>query len=146
MTHSSPSDPTLDQLLDKLELRRDHGPNDLHELVYQLALHLKAARRGDQGTQERSQSMSDTKLRVFTNDTDTVVAVDLTDAQRVVEAQYGHTFEQEGWTLDDWGEVDERKPITIRNLNGNGWDDAATKTAAEWVVSHGRGFLCSTEW
>jgi hypothetical protein len=86
------------------------------------------------------------KFRVFTNDTDTVVALDLLDAQRVVEAHYGATFEQEGWTLDEWGEVDENKSITIRNVNGNGWDDVATKTATEWATSHGRGFLCSTEW
>jgi hypothetical protein len=89
---------------------------------------------------------SETRLRVFTNHTGTVVASNLADAQRVVEAQYGATFEQEGWTLDEWGEVDESEPITIRNLNGNGWDDVATKTAAEWAASHGRGFLCSTEW
>lgn len=44
--------------------------------------------------------MIERKLRVFTNDTDTVVASDLADAQRVVEAQHGATFEQEGWTLD----------------------------------------------
>jgi hypothetical protein len=83
-------------------------------------------------------------LRVFTNDVDTVVARDLHDAQRVVEAYYGATFEQEGWSLDEWGEVPGDKPITIRN--DRGWDDKATKTASEWSISNGRGFLCSTEW
>ena len=86
------------------------------------------------------------RLRVFTNHTDTVVAYDLPDAQLVVEKQYGATFEQEGWTLDEWDEVDDDKVITIRNLNGNGWDDVATKTAAEWAAASGRCFLCSTEW
>ncbi len=90
--------------------------------------------------------MSDAGLRVFTNRTDTVVAADLADCQVVVEMQYGATFEQEGWTLDEWNEVDSQKSITIRNVNGNGWDDVGTKTAAEWAASHGRGFLCSTEW
>lgn len=85
-------------------------------------------------------------LRVFTNDTDTVVAVDLADAQRVVEAHYASTFEQEGWSLDEWREVPADKPITIRNLHDCGWDDKATKTASEWAAENGRGFLCSTEW
>lgn len=90
-------------------------------------------------------AMSD-GLRVFTNHTDTVVAVDLADAQRVVEDHYGSTFEQEGWSIDEWGEVHGDKPIAIRNAHGQGWDDKETKTAAEWAASNGRGFLCSTEW
>lgn len=85
-------------------------------------------------------------LRVFTNHTDTVVAVDLADAQRVVEQQYGATFEQEGWTLDEWGEVPGGESITIRNVHGEGWDDVETRTAAEWAALSGRCFLCSTEW
>jgi len=90
--------------------------------------------------------MSDEKLRLFTNHTDTVVAHRLSDVPAIVAQQYGSTFEEEGWTLDEWDEVDENKSITIRNVNGNGWDDVATKTAAEWASEHGRGFLCSTEW
>lgn len=85
-------------------------------------------------------------MHVFTNHTDTVVAADLADAQRVVEQHYGATFEQEGWTLDEWGEVPSDKPITIRNVHGNGWDDVETRTAAEWAALNGRCFLCSTEW
>ncbi len=42
---------TLDEILVKLEKRRDHGPNDLHELVYQLAIvvreNLREARGAD---------------------------------------------------------------------------------------------------
>lgn len=83
------------------------------------------------------------KLRVFTNHTDTVVATDLADAQRVVEAQYGSTFEQEGWSLDDWDEVDENKSIAIRDPDDGG---TTTKTAAEWAEHSGRCFLCSTEY
>ena len=85
-------------------------------------------------------------MKVFTNDTDTVVAEDLADVQRVIEAQYGTTFEQEGWTLDEWGEVPDGEPITIRNVHDRGWDDKETKTAAEWAAENGRGLLCSTEW
>lgn len=94
------------------------------------------------------------ELRVFTNDTDTVVAADLADAQRVVEAHYGVTFEQEGWSLDEWCEVPGDKLITIRDddrviwrpVGDTGSDGRETKTAAEWAMSNGRGFLCSTEY
>lgn len=85
------------------------------------------------------------ELRVFTNGTDTVVAADLADAQRVVEAHHGVTFEQEGWSLDEWEEVPSDQLITI-------WDEGydallyTSKTAADWVASDGRGFLCSTEY
>jgi len=48
-------------------------------------------------------------LRVFTNHTDWVVARGLGDAQRVVEAHYGATFEQEGWSLDELGRGARRR-------------------------------------
>lgn len=85
-------------------------------------------------------------MKVFTNDTDTVVAEDLADVQRVVEEQYGATFEQEGWTLDEWAEVPGDEPITICNVNDRGPDDKETRTAAAWAEHNGRGLLCSTEW
>lgn len=85
-------------------------------------------------------------MKVFTNGTDTVVAEDLADVQRVIEKQYGATFEQEGWTQDDFEEVPADKPITIRNVHGWGWDDKETRTAGEWAAKEGRCFLCSTEW
>lgn len=85
------------------------------------------------------------ELRVFTNGTDTVVAIDIADVQRVVESHYGVTFEQEGWSLDEWEEVPGNEPVKIR------YDGAEAlaydiKTAADWAVSYGRGFLCSTEY
>lgn len=85
-------------------------------------------------------------MKVFTNDIDTVVAEDLADVQRVIEETYGSTFEQEGWTIDEWEEVDGNKSITIRNVHDRGWDDVETRTAAEWAALEGRCFLCSTEW
>lgn len=85
-------------------------------------------------------------LKVFTNRTDTVVAEDLADMQRIIEEQYGATFEQEGWTLDEWSLVPDDKPITICNIHDRGRDDKETRTAAEWAVHNGRGLLCSTEW
>jgi hypothetical protein len=85
-------------------------------------------------------------MTVYTNDTDTVVAEDLADVQRVIEAQYGRTFEQEGWSLDEWRPVHDDKPITIHNMHDRGPDDKETRTAAEWAKLEGRCFLCSTEW
>lgn len=87
------------------------------------------------------------ELRVWTDDTDTVVAADLADAQKVWEEHHGSTFEQEMMTLDDWSQVPDDKPITIHNVDGRGTDDdKLTLTAAEWAARDGRGFLCSTEW
>jgi len=85
-------------------------------------------------------------MRVFTNHTDTVVASDLADVERVIEEHCGYTFEQEGMSLDDWSEVPSDEPITICNLNDGGPDDKETRTAAEWAALDGRGVLCSTEW
>jgi hypothetical protein len=85
-------------------------------------------------------------VKVFTNHTDWVVAGDLVACQAIVEAQYGATFEQEGWTIDEWGEVPPDESITISNFNDGGSFDKVTKTAAEWAASQGPCFLCSTEW
>jgi hypothetical protein len=85
-------------------------------------------------------------MKVFTNDTDTVVAPNLETVPAILHAHYGSTMEEEGWTLDEWGEVPGDKPITIRNVHGNGWDDVETRTAAEWAEREGACFLCSTEW
>jgi hypothetical protein len=85
-------------------------------------------------------------VKVFTNGTDTVVARSIDDVPSVIASHYGSTMEQEGWTLDEWRQVPDDKPITIRNVHGNGWDDKETRTAAEWARLEGESFLCSTEW
>lgn len=84
-------------------------------------------------------------LKVFTDGTDKVVALDLFDARLVWEEFHGSTFEGEGMMLDDWRQLPEDDPITIMNYNDGGPSDKLTKTAAEWSVFNGRGFLCSTE-
>jgi hypothetical protein len=38
------SDLTIEQLIDRLRDRRDHGPNDIHELTYQLACQVRSLR------------------------------------------------------------------------------------------------------
>jgi len=85
-------------------------------------------------------------LHVFTNHTDTVVAKDLADAQAIVEAHYESTFDAEGWTLDEWGQVDDDAVVTICNLHDRGPDDKLSLTARQWVERDGRCFLGSTEW
>ena len=86
------------------------------------------------------------ELKVWTNDTDTVVAVDLDGAQAIVEAHYASTFESEGWSQGDWRQVDNETPITICNVNDGGPDDKQTLKAHEWAARDGACFLCSTEW
>jgi hypothetical protein len=85
-------------------------------------------------------------MKVFTNGTDTVVAPSLEHVPAILAAHYGSTMEQEGWTLDEWDEVPDDKPITIHNAHGNGYDDVETRAAAEWAAKDGACFLCSTEW
>ena len=86
------------------------------------------------------------ELKVWTNGTDTVVARDLDGVQAIVEAHHGSTFEAEGWSRDDWWQVDGCDPITICNINDGGSDDKLTLTAGEWIAREGACFLCSTEW
>lgn len=85
-------------------------------------------------------------MKVFTNGTDTVVAPDLDRVPAILHAHYGSTMEEEGWSLDEWHEVPDDKPITICNIHDRGADDKLTLTAAEWAARDGAGFLCSTEW
>jgi hypothetical protein len=85
------------------------------------------------------------QLKTWTNGVDTVIAADLTDVKGVIETHYGlDDWSQEGWGADDWGLVPEDEVITIHNFTGH--EDVVEKTAAEFVRSEGRCFLCSTEW
>jgi hypothetical protein len=83
------------------------------------------------------------RLYVWTNSHDKVVAYDLADVQAVVEAQYGSTFEEEGWSQDDWERLPDDRTITITNYDDNGGKLALT--AKEWIERDGRCFLCSTD-
>lgn len=85
-------------------------------------------------------------MNVFTNHTDTVVATALDDVPAVLANHYGSTMDEEGWSLDEWRQVPDDKPITIRNIDDGGSNAKETRTAAEWATLNGRGFLCSTEW
>jgi hypothetical protein len=100
-------------------------------------------------------------LRVFTNDYDTVIAHDLGDIRHVYLEFIGEDyFVFASEMLGDFREVPPEAEIAIRferdQYDGT-WADRqvkkgehgemiVTKTAAEWIKSEGRCFLCSTEW
>ena len=83
---------------------------------------------------------------MYTNGTDWVIATDVGDAQAVLEAHGGYTFEQEGLSRDDLAVVPDHQTITISNWDDNGTSGRRERTARQWVDEQGRGFLCSTEW
>lgn len=78
--------------------------------------------------------------KVWTNDTDTVVAASIEDVKAIIVELHGSFEDEEG----DWRTLPDDKPITIHNIDGAG--SIATRTAKEWAEVNGRGFLCSTEW
>lgn len=95
-------------------------------------------------------------LKVWTNDTDTVIAEDLADVRKIIEEMYGswEEFDREDWhaypddrvlrIVDDEGDLRERGFATTTNpLTGH---EVVARTCAEWIASEGRGFLCSTEY
>lgn len=81
-------------------------------------------------------------MKVWTNDVDTVVAVDLSDVKTVLVDVYGADY-VDYWDAGEWQERED-KPLTIANFDGH--DNKATRSNAEWIASDGRGLLCSTEY
>lgn len=91
-------------------------------------------------------------MRVFTNDTDTVIAVDLDGALKVLDEHHGGSFlDATGMTrkeIDgDFYACAHDAPIPIRlEFDREPYERRVTHTAEEWVAIHGRPmFLCSTE-
>lgn len=85
--------------------------------------------------------MSD--LRMYTDNTDTVIATSAEDALLVWAETHGDGYndEHEGdWALN-WSQIPDDKPVTLSYPA----EDAATMTAAEWCAKDGRGFWGSTE-
>jgi hypothetical protein len=100
--------------------------------------------------------------RVFSNDVDTFVAMDLDDLPDAYQMHYGDTMEGVGEELSDWVEVpgdrmlriwveeddyNPEEPIyppgaTIEREEGR---YLITARARDWAKANGRGFLCSTE-
>lgn len=103
-------------------------------------------------------SNNEPTLHVWHNDIDWIIAPNLDAVRAIVEAHYGSTFEDEGWDLEDFEQLEGDTPITINIEDDNdrkrfepvficehtGYTKAR-KTAAEWAAINGAGFLCSTE-
>jgi hypothetical protein len=87
-------------------------------------------------------------LHCFTDDCDTCVASSIEDAEAVMR-EYGITEHDP----ECWERVEDATEITIHcdslgqpAIPGDPGVEPITKTAAEWVASRGRGFLCTSEW
>lgn len=88
-------------------------------------------------------------LHVFTDDADTVIATDIIDASIVWSEQMGG--EPEDHEVE-WDQIPPDQEITIWcDSDGEPGDpgecgtEQLTKTAAQWAIDRGRGFLCTTE-
>ena len=79
-------------------------------------------------------------LAVWHNGWDWVVASSREDARDVACASSGER--PEDYDADDWERCADDSTVTIRGDNGA---PSETRTCAEWVTTHGRGFLCTTE-
>ena len=94
---------------------------------------------------------------VFTDGTDTYIALDRSDLEIVYFEQTGSTMAQEMITANDFDELPDDKEITITveeavDIEKYGWTHygndgqrKCTKLAHEWATLSGRGLLCSTE-
>jgi len=103
--------------------------------------------------------------RIFSNDYDTFVAMDIDDLLDVYKENYGQTMIEMDEDLRDWSEIDVDRPMTIwcerDNYNPEDsfyppdakvtFDEGSqcyqiTSTGRAWAKANGRGFLCSTEY
>jgi|JI10StandDraft_1071094.scaffolds.fasta_scaffold79507_5 hypothetical protein len=75
------------------------------------------------------------------DETELVVAASEEDAQAAIAEHIGD--KPEDVARRAWQEIPADRVIEIGTDDGRG---VLKKTAAEWVASDGRGFLCSTEW
>lgn len=81
-------------------------------------------------------------MKIWTDDTDVVIAEDLADARAVIVELYGSA---EFFEVDGWREVSGDHPITITMEDAPAGEETRTQTAREWAEENGRGLLCSTE-
>jgi hypothetical protein len=85
------------------------------------------------------------ELHCFDNDYDTVVAYSKEDAQ-IVYHEYIGSSKMDECEIDDWDQISDDAVLKI-DVEGNyNLEDVVSKTAREWILENGRGFLCSTEY
>lgn len=102
------------------------------------------------------------RLHVFTDDIDTYIAYDISDAELAYKEFVGET------RLDSYGDPDpfyqikdstpikiwfededdltKSKPIFSKTGKNSSGCSTVTAPAWEWILKHGRGFLCSEEY
>jgi hypothetical protein len=84
-------------------------------------------------------------LHVFEGECDWIVARDLDDAWAVALEQWGGVMSDYG-ERDDFAQLPNDQPLSIWDgEDGPGTGTKVTKTCAEWIAEHGRGWLCGTE-
>jgi hypothetical protein len=91
------------------------------------------------------------KLKVFTNDYDTVIATDATDARRVMAEHVG-SYDDAG---EDWRALPDDHVLRIEDIDNvlakkhgltPDWNNRIALTCSQWALLEGRGFLCTTEY
>lgn len=80
------------------------------------------------------------KLKCYTNHYDWVIGYSEKDAWEVWCEHLGE--KREDYAEAQWIELSEDKYLRIEE---DTFGVSMTKTVGEWIESHGRGWLCSTE-
>lgn len=89
--------------------------------------------------------MDSQELHVYSSECDWVIAYSPEDARIAYDESLGMPREDDDeFTLCD--DSAELSILTDENSNISDSGTAVKKTMREWVVSQGRGFLCSTEY
>jgi hypothetical protein len=99
-------------------------------------------------------------MKVFTNQTDTVIAESIDDIRAVLNETLGPPYDEEFYP-EEWNELDQSKVQTIV-CDQDDWPDVevpagaiinklddrvkVTAPLSAWVDTCGRSFLCSTEY
>lgn len=82
------------------------------------------------------------ELRMYTDDTDTVVAASQADACAMWESHVGMPYEH---GPEVWRELPMDKVLTVHHPDDEP-PHTDTKTVAEWIGSAGRSYFGSTEY
>ena len=87
----------------------------------------------------------DRALRCYSTDYEHVIAYDELDALAVLTEHYGAGSYNDPEDRPDFSVCDGGAALGIFMDEGRA-QSKVTKTIREWIASHGRGLLCSTEY
>ena len=110
-------------------------------------------------------------LYLWTDETETFIAENIEDLEKVITAHYGNTYEDATgdesvedcfvridseaiqsvfWNSKEDKSLDRLNSISVEDATGNApnsdWDVLVKAKAKDWAEWHGKGFLCSTEY